>query len=57
MGKGKGAHHIWVSLIKKGQIICEISALSIDILNRSLKALKAASSKLPIKTKIIYSFY
>lgn len=57
MGKGKGAHNIWVCLIKKGQIICEISSLSVDIINSSLKALKAASSKLPVKTKIIYNFY
>lgn len=57
MGKGKGAHHVWISLIKKGQIICEISSLSIDIINRSYKALKAASSKLPVKTRIIYNFY
>lgn len=57
MGKGKGAHYVWVSLIKKGQIICEISFLSIDIINSSLKALKSASSKLPVKTKIIYNFY
>lgn len=57
MGKGKGAHYVWVTLIKKGQIICEVSAVTVDIINSSLKALKAASSKLPVKTKIIYNYY
>jgi ribosomal protein L16/L10AE len=57
MGKGKGNHKVWVALIKKGQIICEISHISWNILNSSVKALKAASSKLPLKTKIIYNFY
>lgn len=57
MGKGKGAHNIWVSLIKKGQIICEISNISIEIFIRSFKALQSASSKLPIKSKIIYNYY
>ena len=57
MGKGKGAHYVWVALIKKGQVICEVSAVTVDIINSSLKALKAASSKLPVKTKIIYNYY
>jgi len=57
MGKGKGAHNVWVALIKKGQIICEVSAVNVDIISSSLKALKAASSKLPVKTKIIYNYY
>lgn len=57
MGKGKGAHHVWVCIIKKGQIICEISTISLELLSRSIKALKSASSKLPIKTKIVYNYY
>lgn len=57
MGKGKGAHNVWVALIKKGQIICEVSAVNVDIISSSLKALKSASSKLPVKTKIIYNYY
>jgi ribosomal protein L16/L10AE len=46
-----------VALIKKGQIICEVSAVNVDIISSSLKALKSASSKLPVKTKIIYNYY
>lgn len=57
MGKGKGAHSVWVSMVKKGQVICEISGISFDIWNLSLKALKGASSKLPVKTKIICNYY
>lgn len=57
MGKGKGSHHIWVSLIKKGQIICEILNPSIEKFNLSLKALNSAASKLPLKTKIVHNYY
>jgi large subunit ribosomal protein L16 len=57
MGKGKGSHNKWVCLIKKGQVVCEIAFLTVDIISSSLKALKSASSKLPIKTKIIFNFY
>lgn len=57
MGKGKGPHSIWVCLIRKGQIICEVSNISVEILSRSLKALKSASSKLPLKTVIIFNHY
>jgi ribosomal protein L16/L10AE len=57
MGKGKGNHSIWVALIKKGQVICEVSGISIELLKVSLKALKSAASKLPVQTKIIYNYY
>ena len=57
MGKGKGSHHVWISLIRKGQIICEVSGISTEILSRCMKALKAASSKLSIQTVIIYNYY
>ena len=57
MGKGKGSHHVWISLIRKGQIICEVSGISTEILRRCMKALKAASSKLSIQTVIIYNYY
>ena len=50
MGKGKGAVSFWVSKIKKGQIIFEISGLSQEM---SYVVLKTGSEKLPIKTKII----
>lgn len=57
MGKGKGSHSKWIALIKRGQVICEVSGLSSEIINRCLKALKSASSKLSVKTIIIYKFY
>ena len=50
MGKGKGSVDYWAAKIKPGQIIYEISGVSLD---NSLKALRAGSMKLPIKTKII----
>lgn len=50
MGKGKGSVDFWVAKVQKGQIIYEISGVSNE---NSLKALKAGSTKLSIKTKII----
>ena len=57
MGKGKGSHHIWMAVIKRGQIICELICPSIEKFNISFKALKAASTKLPVRTKINHNFY
>lgn len=54
MGKGKGAHHIWVCPIRVGQVIYEISGLSESV---AILALKKASFKLPVRTKIIKLIY
>lgn len=51
MGKGKGNVNVWVCYIKPGTIIYEIN--SINKL-KSVEALKNASIKLPLKTKIVY---
>ncbi len=51
MGKGKGAVSFWVAKVKKGQILYEISGLSLE---NAKKILKAGSNKLPVKTKFIY---
>lgn len=51
MGKGKGSVAFWVSKVKKGQILYEISGISLE---NAKKILKAGSNKLPIKTKFIY---
>lgn len=51
MGRGKGEISLWVAKLKKGQIICEISDISIE---HAKRILKAGSKKLPIKTKIIW---
>ncbi|AFP84016.1 50S ribosomal protein L16 [Candidatus Carsonella ruddii] len=51
MGKGKGAIHDWVSVIKPGIIIFEIKSLNFEIVK---KAFFSASQKLSIKTEICY---
>lgn len=51
MGKGKGAVSFWVAKVKRGQILYEISGLSLE---NAKKILKAGANKLPIKTKFIY---
>lgn len=50
MGKGKGNIAKYVSFVRKGQIICE---LSLDSEEDVLSILKIAASKLPVKSKII----
>jgi large subunit ribosomal protein L16 len=52
MGKGKGNVDHLISKIKIGQIICEIKT---DFTSRAIKALKLASFRFPLKTKIIYN--
>lgn len=51
MGKGKGAFSGWVAKVKKGQILYEISGISLE---SAKKVFKAGSNKLPVKTKFIY---
>ncbi len=50
MGKGKGAVSFWVAKVKKGQILYEISGISLE---NAKKVLKSGSNKLPVKTKFI----
>ena len=50
MGSGKGSVEYWVVVIKPGNILFEIDGVSKEI---ALEALKIASYKLPIKTKIL----
>ena len=54
MGKGKGNISHWVGILKKGQIIFEISGLTF---NKAKFLLNKSKTKLPIKTKIIKLFY
>lgn len=50
MGKGKGNPEFWVSVVKRGRVICEIAELpEID----ARQVLKLAAYKLPIRTKFI----
>ena len=50
MGKGKGNPELWVAVVKRGRIICEIGGLD-EVEAR--KVLRSASYKLPLKTKFI----
>jgi large subunit ribosomal protein L16 len=50
MGKGKGTHSFWMCPVKKGKIIFEVSGVS---KNYGFRALKKASIKMPVKTKVV----
>ena len=50
MGSGKGAPEYWVSVVKPGRVLFEIGGVSEEI---AREALRLASHKLPVKTKII----
>jgi large subunit ribosomal protein L16 len=50
MGSGKGAVEYWVVVIKPGNVLFEINGVPKET---AMEALKIASYKLPIKTKIL----
>ena len=50
MGSGKGAVEYWVAVVKPGRVMFEIAGVSEEV---AREALRLASHKLPIKTKII----
>lgn len=50
MGKGKGPPEFWVAVVKPGRIMFEVDGVSSEI---AYAALRLASYKLPIKTKIV----
>jgi large subunit ribosomal protein L16 len=50
MGKGKGAPDHYVAVIKPGRILYEVDGIDLDV---AREALRRASHKLPLKTKII----
>ena len=50
MGAGKGSVEYWVAVIKPGTILFELDGVSEKI---AIEALKNASYKLPIKTKVL----
>ena len=50
MGSGKGSPEYWVSVVKPGRIMFEIAGVSEEV---AREALRLASHKLPIKTKVI----
>lgn len=50
MGSGKGAPEYWVSVVKPGRMLFEMSGVSEDI---AREAMRLAARKLPIKTKFV----
>lgn len=54
MGKGKGSHSVWVSPIRAGQVIYELSGVSSVV--ASLALLNAAD-KMPFKCKLVKLSY
>ena len=51
MGKGKGSPDSWVAVVKPGRVLFEVGGLGREV---SVEALRLASYKLPVKTKIIF---
>ncbi|HCW51982.1 MAG TPA: 50S ribosomal protein L16 [Clostridiales bacterium] len=50
MGSGKGSPEYWVAVVKPGRILFEIAGVPADV---AREALRLASHKLPLKTRII----
>ena len=50
MGSGKGSPEYWVAVVKPYRVMFEIAGVSEDV---AREALRLASHKLPIKTKIV----
>ena len=50
MGSGKGSPEYWVAVVKPGRVMFEIAGVTEDA---AREALRLASHKLPIKTKIV----
>jgi ribosomal protein L16/L10AE len=51
MGKGTGNIALWVMDVKVGQMILEISAITIKV---AKKILVTASGKLPVKSEFVF---
>ena len=50
MGSGKGSPEFWVAVVKPGRVMFEIAGVPEEV---AREALRLASHKLPIKTKVI----
>src|SRR5215218_1489876 len=51
MGSGKGAPDHWVAVVRPGRVMFEIGGVRADM---AIEALRKASHKLPIQTKVLY---
>ncbi len=50
MGSGKGSPEYWVAVVKPGRVLFEIAGVPEDLAH---EALRLASYKLPVRTKIV----
>ena len=50
MGSGKGSPEYWVAVVKPGRVMFEMAGIDIDV---AKEALRLASHKLPVKSKIV----
>lgn len=50
MGKGKGSVEHWVAVVKPGRVLFEVGGVDDDL---AIEALKRASYKLPVQSKIV----
>lgn len=50
MGSGKGNVEYWVAVVKPGKVLYEVSGVSPNL---SMSALRIASYKMPVKTRIL----
>jgi len=50
MGSGKGSPEFWVAVVKPGRVMFEIAGVPEEV---AREALRLASHKLPIKTKVV----
>jgi large subunit ribosomal protein L16 len=50
MGKGKGAPEYWVAVVRPGRVLFELEGVDVKI---AKEAMRLASHKLPIKTRVI----
>jgi large subunit ribosomal protein L16 len=50
MGKGKGNPEYWVAAVKPGVVMFEIAGVNNELAE---DALRLASSKLPVKTRVV----
>jgi len=50
MGKGKGSVDHWVAVVKPGRIMFEVGGVDDEV---AVEALRRASYKLPVKSKIV----
>lgn len=50
MGSGKGSPEFWVCVVKPGRILFELSGVPNAV---AMEALRLASHKLPVKTKVV----